>query len=124
MDKTTDLFCRLEQGIINESKSASVNDAVLTVLTHIRIYMHDAHWPEEVQSETDPAIKVFNRLLCSLDYAKIRMQAELMPSNKSYCEECICKTHDKDFTCLFTESTKADCILLNIERRLKQSTKH
>jgi len=123
MDKTTDLFCQLEQGIINGSRFASVNDAVLTVLTCIRMYMRDAHWPEEVQSETDPAIKVFNRLLCSLDYARIRMQAELMPSNKPYCEECTCKAHDKDFTCPFTDSTKADCILLNIERRLKQGTK-
>jgi len=123
MDKTTDLYCRLEQGIINETRLSTVNGAVLAVLTHIRMYMHDAHWPQEVQSEKDPAVKVFSRLLCNLDYAKIRMQAELIPSKKPYCEECACKANDKDFICLFTDNTKDDCVLLNIARKLKQGIK-
>ncbi len=118
MTEVASVFQQLEQRIINESKFSTINDAVFIVLVHIRRYMHDMHWPEEVQSEADPAVKVFNHLLCKLDYAKIRMQAELLPSKRPYCEECTCKVHDKDFTCPYTDN-KADCVLVNIAKRLE-----
>ena len=114
------VFPQLELCIINESKLSTINDTVLIVLMHIRKYMQDMGWSEEAQSEADPSVKAFDYLLRKLDYAKIRMQARLLPSKRPYCEECICKANDKNFVCSSYVENKADCVLVSIAERLKR----
>ena len=120
MIDSTNVFPQLEQCIINDSKFSTINNAVFIILVHIRRYMHDTQWPEEAQSAADPAVKMFNHLLCKLDYAKIRMQARLLPSKRPYCEECICKANDKNFVCSSYVENKVDCVLVSIAERLKR----
>lgn len=118
MIKTPTIFHQLEQRIIDACKPISTNEAVFIAFLLIRKYMQEMSWPEEAASDTDPAVKMFAQLIDSLDYAKIRMQAGLLPSERPYCEECTCKAHDKEFICPHTENTD-NCVLAGIAKRLK-----
>jgi hypothetical protein len=120
MIKTPNLFHQLEQRIIDACELKSTNETVFIAFLLVRKYMQDMGWPEEVQSETDSAVKMFSRLIDGLDYAKIKMQAGLLPSKKPYCEECICKAYDRGFTCPHSAEDKSDCALVTIAKRLKK----
>jgi len=118
MIKTPTIFHQLEQRIIDACKPISTNEAVFIAFLLIRKYMQEMSWPEEAASDTDPAVKMFAQLIDSLDYTKIRMQAGLLSSERPYCEECVCKAYDKDFTCPYLNNNRSDCIFMNIAQRL------